>query len=104
NRNIGKVLTKHSKVFSFGDEETVRTGNEDRVFRWRKRYFVHQHSALHYTPDASDFIRYVTDEGGVFNTSLIDSTTGYLFDENLAQWTNAAYSIEIWRKNPTSVQ
>lgn len=106
NRNLGKVATRDTRFYSFGGEDVVRNpDNQDqRVFRWRKRYFIKEYISQHYSPDSSDFIRYVIDDGGVFSTSFIDSTTGFLFDQNIPQFTSAAYSIEVWRKTPTSIQ
>jgi hypothetical protein len=100
-RSLGKVLTKNSRLFSFGDEEVaVPPGDDSRLtFRWRKKSFVKERPMEHYTPDASDFINYAVEENGVFAQSFIDSVTGQVHDTNIPRYTNALYSIEVYRRS-----
>lgn len=103
-RNLGKVITKEANVFSFGSENIVHGDSDDQVsFAWRKRFFTWQHDPVHYTPDAHDFIRYATEEGGAFQSTIMRSSTGHLIDRNIPQFTNAVYSIEVKRKTAATI-
>lgn len=102
NRNLGRVITKNSKIVSLGEETIANNDDNNVTFTWRKRSFVYDFNIPVRTPDKSDFIWWAT-EGNPFQVALMGSTTGRLVERNIPRHTNVSYSIEVFRKSAATI-
>lgn len=94
NRNIGNIYSPETRYFNYNVEQTKKSDNA-RIINWKKTSFS-ENRGMYYTISATDFGKAISD-GLTLGHSTLSTVDGNIIDQNIQQYSNIAYSIELYK-------